>query len=152
MHDAASHEAHAGAEPAPIVAQPVWIEETLKDAPCSVAEKPNGGHEKQRTTKRLSEDRYERAARPRYASASSSCDLKGKHADDHVEHTFYKEARAGEPLKRAETVHGFMVGRICGSERRARGSAIAGILRSGVEPEQTTDERSPLDTLVEGPR
>jgi hypothetical protein len=91
------------------VAQAIWIEETLKDAPGGVAEKPNDGHEQQRTAKRLSEDGCERAARPRYASACSGCDLEGKRADDHVEHTFHKEAPSGEPLDRAETVHGFMV-------------------------------------------
>jgi hypothetical protein len=30
-------------------------------------------------------------------------------ADDHVEHTFHKEARSGKPLHGAETVHGIMV-------------------------------------------
>ena len=51
------------------MAQAIWIEETLKDAPGGVAEKPNGSDEQQRAAKRLSEDGCERAARPRYASA-----------------------------------------------------------------------------------
>ena len=75
-----SHEADAGAVRAPTVAQPVWIEETLKDPSCGVAEKPNGGYEQQRTTERLPEDGYERRASER--------------ADDHVEHTFHTKARA----------------------------------------------------------
>ena len=84
------------------------IEETLNDAPGGVAEKPYDGHEQQRPAKRLSEDGCERAARPRDASACSGCDLEGQRADDHVEHTFHKEAPSGEPLDCAETVHGFI--------------------------------------------
>ena len=111
MHDPASHEARTDRKAAPIVAQAVWIEETLKDAPGGVAEKPNGGYEQQHTAERLSEDGRERAARPRDASACSGCDLEGERPDDRVEHTFHKEAHAGEPLDRAETVHGSMVRR-----------------------------------------
>jgi hypothetical protein len=109
VHDPASHEARTDREAAPIVAQAVGIEEALKDAPGGVAEKPNGGHEQQRTAERLTENSRERAARPRYASACSRCDLEGQRADDHVEHTFHKEAHAGEPLDRAEAVHGSIV-------------------------------------------
>jgi hypothetical protein len=109
VYNPASHEARTDGEAAPIVAQAIWIEETLKDAPGGVAEKPNDGHEQQRTAKRLSEDGCERAARPRKASACSGCDLEGQGSDDHVEHTFHKEAHAGEPLDRAEAVHGSIV-------------------------------------------
>jgi hypothetical protein len=111
VYNPASHEARTDGEATPIVAQTIWIEETLKDAPGGVAEKPNDGHEQQRTAKRLSEDGCERAARPRYASACSGCDLEGQRSDDHVEHTFHKVASSGEPLDRAETCHGFMLRR-----------------------------------------
>jgi hypothetical protein len=56
MQDPANHEGRTDREAAPIVAQAVWIEETLKDAPGGVAEKPNGGYEQQRTAEWLSED------------------------------------------------------------------------------------------------
>src|SRR4030095_6624843 len=103
----ASHEARTDRKATPIVAQAVWIEESLKDAPGGVAEKPNNDHEQQRTAEWLSEDGRERAARPRYASACLGCDLKGECANDHVEHTLHKEAHAGQPLDRAEIVHRF---------------------------------------------
>lgn len=93
------------------MAQTVWIEETLKDAPGGVAEKPNGGYKQQRAAEWLSEDGRERAARPRYASACLGCDLEGQRADDQVEHTLDEEARAGEELECAETGHGSMVRR-----------------------------------------
>jgi hypothetical protein len=64
MHDPANHEGRTDREAAPIVAQTVWIEETLKNAPGGVTEKPNGGYEQQRTAEWLSEDGRERAARP----------------------------------------------------------------------------------------
>jgi hypothetical protein len=64
VQDPASHEARTDRKAAPIVAQAVWIEETLKDAPGGVAEKPNNDHEQQRTAEWLSEDGRERAARP----------------------------------------------------------------------------------------
>src|SRR4029453_12980846 len=92
--------------------QAVWIEESLKDAPGGVAEKPNHDHKQQRTAEWLSEDGRERAARPRDASACLGCDLEGQYADDHVEHTLYKEANAGEPLDGAETFHRSIVRRI----------------------------------------
>ena len=104
---------------APLVAQTVWIEETLEDAPGGVAEKPNGGNEQQRMAEWLSEDGRECAARPRDASACIGCDLKGQCADDHVEDTLHQEAHTGEPLDRAKTVHGFIwhadfsLGRLC---------------------------------------
>ena len=88
------------------MAQTVWIEETLKDTPGGVAEKPNGGDEQERTAERLSEDGRECAARPRDASACPRCDLEGQCADDHVEDTLHQEAHACEPLDRAQTVHG----------------------------------------------
>ena len=94
MHDPANHEAHTDREAAPIVAQTVWIEESLKDAPGGIAEKPNGGYEQQRTAEWLSEDGRKRAASPRYASACLGRDLEGQCADDHVEHTLHKEAHA----------------------------------------------------------
>ena len=112
MQDPADHEGRTDRETAPIVAQTVWIEETLKDAPGGVAEKSNGGYEQQRAAEWLSEDGRERAARSRDASACLSRDLEGQRADDHVEHTLHKEAPAGEPLDRAETVHRSMVRRI----------------------------------------
>ena len=40
-------------------------------------------------------------------------DLESEHANDHVDHTFDKEASASEPLERAEAIHQLMVGRIC---------------------------------------
>jgi hypothetical protein len=64
VQDPASHEARTDRKAAPIVAQAIWIEETLKDAPGGVAEKPNNDHEQQRTAEWLSEDGRERAARP----------------------------------------------------------------------------------------
>ena len=82
MQDSASHEARTDRKAAPIVAQTVWIEESLKDAPGGVAEKPNNDHEQQRTAEWLSEDGRERAARPRYASACLGCDLLGL-VEDH---------------------------------------------------------------------
>ena len=91
----ASQEARTDRKATPIVAQAVWIEESLKDAPGGVAEKPNNDHEQQRTAEWLSEDRRERAARPRYASACLGCDLEGECANDHVEHTLHKKADAG---------------------------------------------------------
>ena len=48
--------------------------------------------------------RVEELTKPAFAG----CDLQGQRSDDHVEHTFHKEAPSGEPLDRAETVHGFM--------------------------------------------
>ena len=56
VHDPANHEAHTDREAAPIVAQTVWIEDTLKDAPGGVAEKPNNDHEQQRAAEWLSQD------------------------------------------------------------------------------------------------
>ena len=112
MYNPASHEACTDGKAAPIVAQAVWIEETLKHTPGGVAEKPNGGYEQQRTAEWLSEDGRERAARPGDTSACSGCDLEGQRADDHVKHTFHKEAHPGEPLERAETVHRSMVRRM----------------------------------------
>jgi len=112
VHDPANHESRTDRKAAPIVAQAVWIEESLQDAPGGVAEKPNNDHEHQRTAKWLSEDGRERAARPRDASACLGCDLEGQCADDHVKHTLHEEAHAGEPLDRAETVHRSMVRRI----------------------------------------
>lgn len=95
MQGPASHEARTDRKAAPIVAPAVWIEESLKDAPAGVAEKPNNDHEQQRTAEWLSEDGREHAARSRYASACIRCDLEGQCADDHVEHTLHKEAHAG---------------------------------------------------------
>jgi hypothetical protein len=54
VHDPAYHEGRTDRETAPIVAQTVWIEETLKDAPGGVAEKPNGGDKQQRAAEWLS--------------------------------------------------------------------------------------------------
>jgi hypothetical protein len=97
VHEPANHEGCTDREAAPIVAVTVWIEETLKDAPGGVAEKPNGGYEQQRTAEWLSEDGRERAARPRYASACLGGDLHGQCANDHVEHTLHKEPHAEIP-------------------------------------------------------
>ena len=60
VHEPANHEGRTDREAAPIVTVTVWIEETLKDAPGGVAEKPNGGYEQQRTAEWLSEDGRER--------------------------------------------------------------------------------------------
>ena len=106
MHDPARHEAHTDREAAPIVAEAVWIEETLEDAPGGVAEKPNGGDEQQRPAERLCEDGRQGAPHPRHSSADFGRDLQGQRADDQVEHTLHEEARASERLERAETVHG----------------------------------------------
>jgi len=112
VHDPADHEGRTDRQTAPIVAQAVWIEETLKDAPGGVAEKPNGGYKQQRAAEWLSEDGRESAARSRDASACLGRDLEGQRADDHVEHTLHKETPAGEPRDRAEAVHRAMVRRI----------------------------------------
>ena len=53
----------------------------------------------------LSEDGRERTARSRCASACVGCDLQRQGADHQVKRTLHKEADAGQPLDRAETVH-----------------------------------------------
>ena len=95
VHDPANHEARTDREASPIVAQTVWIEDTLKDAPGGVAEKPNNDHEQQTAAEWLSQDGRERAARSRYASACVGCDLESQCADHHVKHTLHKETHAG---------------------------------------------------------
>src|SRR4029453_5950257 len=52
VHDPADHEGRTDREAAPLVAQTVWIEETLKDTPGGGAEKPNGGAREERTAER----------------------------------------------------------------------------------------------------
>ena len=131
------------------MAQTVWIEETLKDAPGGVAEKPNGGYKQQRTAEWLSEDGRERAARSRDASACLGCDLEGQRADDHVEHTLHKEAHAGEPLDRAETVHRSMVRRILPHDSLVRDLELGGHRQSSPRGECLALELASVSCCVQ---